>query len=98
MNYWRGFMDWPIDRDWVCETCGEYAGLIWGIVHARCRCDRCHTEYQMRDEQGDIVTKPISQLKPEYKEAAKRGWEKFKKPIDEFTDDEWESLKQGVTP
>lgn len=90
MNYWEGVMDWPCDADWKCETCGEYHGLTWGLLHGRCQCNRCHTQYHMRDEDNKVVTRPISKLKPEYKKAAKLGWEKFQKPISVWTDEMWD--------
>ena len=43
----------------------------------------------MRDDDGNVVTVPISLLKEEYKNPAKVGWEKYRKPVDEFTHDEW---------
>lgn len=92
MNYWQGFMNWGLQPNWTCETCGEYAGLTWGMVHAQCRCNKCHTEYRMRNKKDEIVTQPISQLKDEYKEPAKNGWQKYGKPIDEFTDNEWDEV------
>lgn len=92
MDYWRGFMNWPLDKDWVCETCNEYGGLTWGFVHATCRCNNCHTQYSMRDENGDIIDFPISLLKDEYKTPAKEGYKKYQRPISEFTKDEWDGL------
>lgn len=89
MEYWRGLMDWEIKQNWICETCGVNAGLTWGLVHAECRCNKCHTPYGMRDKEGNIVTEPMSKLKDEYKKAARLGYEKFHKPIEEFTNDEW---------
>jgi len=91
MQYWRGLMDWPVDRDWKCPTCGESRGiLIWGFIHAQCRCDNCHTEFYMRDENGERVETPICQLREEYKEPAKFAFEYFKKPISKLDDDEWD--------
>ena len=90
MNFWEGVMNWPLEQDWECETCGVYAGLIWGLVHATCRCFNCHTHYRMRDKDGKIVKTPICQLKSEYKEPAKVVWQKLKKPIDQVPDKEWD--------
>jgi hypothetical protein len=99
MQYWRGFMNWPLDRDWKCPTCGERV-LIWGFIHAQCRCDVCHTEFHMRDlETNDVVNIPILMLKKEYQEPAKLGYEHLKKPISEFSDDDWDyafELVKGV--
>lgn len=91
MNYWEGIMDWELDKDWICETCGESVGLTWGLVHAVCRCNQCHAEYSMRDNTKDdrpVVTKPISRLKDEYKEPLKRAWAELKIPQDRMTDEQ----------
>lgn len=91
MEYWKGVMNWPIDPNWECETCGRspniiMGGLTWGFVNGVCRCNHCHTEYSMRD--GDtILTTPVSRLKPEYKEPMKLGYAKYKLPIAELTDE-----------
>jgi trehalose-6-phosphate synthase len=92
MDYWKGQMDWPLDKGWKCETCGVNEGLEWGLVHAQCRCNKCHTEYYMRDENDKIVTTPICTLKREYKEPAKRLWEKYHIPIDETNDAQWDEF------
>ena len=89
MDYWNGYMNWGIDKNWKCEVCGKYEGMIWGLVHATCRCNVCHTEYRMRDGKDEVVDTPICQLKPEFFEPAKIGFAKYNKPIDEFTDEEW---------
>ena len=91
MEYWRGYMDWPLDLDWKCESCNS-RNLIWGFPHALCHCDICHTQYRMRDENNERVTIPISQLKDEYKETVKKGWNNFKIPLDEFSDKQWAEL------
>ena len=91
MDYWRGWMNWPVDIGWQCETCG-YQGLTWGLVHGECRCDRCHSIYTMRAQDDEIVTIPISRLKEEFKEPARFGWEQHRKPLDEFTKEEWDAL------
>jgi len=98
MDEWYGAMDWPVVAGWRCEVCGagpEY--LIWGLVHAQCRCDRCHTRYRMRDERRNVVTTPICQLKEEYYEQVKRGWALFQKPIDEWSDAEWREAKEAAS-
>ena len=84
IEYWRGYMNWTLDIDWKCEICGENKGLEWGMVHAQCRCNVCHTEYRMRDEEDKIVSKPIVQWKAEYCEAIKAVWQKLHKPFDEI--------------
>ena len=93
MEEWRGEMDWPRDANWRCEIC-DGVWLIWGFVHAQCRCQTCHTQYRMRDEKGERVIRPICQLRPEYYEVAKTAWQKDHKPIDEYTHSEW--IKLGV--
>ncbi len=92
MNCWQGVMNWPISADWVCETCGKRVGLTWGFVHSECRCNACHTQYKMRDENRKIISVPISLLKEEYKEPAKRGWELYNVPISELSKVMWEVL------
>ena len=92
MKYWRGYMDWPLAAGWVCEICGKYKGLTWGIVHAQCRCNACHAEYTMRDEQGEVVETPISLIKDEYRQPAIEGFKRFEIPISQFTDLQWDRL------
>lgn len=99
MDYWEGRMDWPLAEGWVCETCGERTELTWGLVNGICRCSQCHTEYSMRDwdkEERPPVTVPISRLKKEYKEVAKRLWSTLRKPVDEATDEEWEKAFTAI--
>ena len=90
MEYWRGYMDWPLDKDWKCPTCNENAGLEWGLVHAQCRCNNCHTEFTMRqdDEQRTIVKTPICTLKDEYKEPIRQVWQKYHIPLEEVTEEQ----------
>ena len=84
MNYWRGYMDWAIRQDWVCETC-DGRSLEWELVHGRCRCVSCHTEYYMRDlETNQIIDTPICMLKDEYKESVKQQWTDKQITIDEM--------------
>lgn len=99
MKYWRGYMDWTIDSHWKCETCGEYQGLEWGLIHAQCRCNNCHTQYFMRadDEQKTILTIPKCLLKDEYQEPARKAWIKYHVPIDSLSDSQWdEFLKEEI--
>lgn len=101
MKYWQGCMNWFLDKDWVCETCGERVGLTWGMTHAECRCDKCHTIYTMRnwEEDGDpIVSVPICRLKYEYREPAKAGWELWHTPILEWNDAKWEEAFKAAYP
>ena len=97
MEYWQGYMNWEKSPDWKCEICGQNQGLTWGFVHAQCRCNVCHTQYRMRNKDGDIVTIPICQLKPEYYEAFKILWEKYKRPIEKTTDVEWDEVLVRVS-
>jgi len=92
MEYWRGVMDWPLDKDWRCETCGQNVGLEWGMVHAQCRCNDCHTEYYMRDddEQRTILVTPKCMMKNEYKEPARLAWARYQISIDELSDEQWD--------
>ena len=91
MDYWRGYMSWPLVKGWECEICGASGGyLIWGFVHARCRCDQCHTQYHMRDEESKVVNKPILMLKPECVGAAKTWWANTQEPISKAPQDYWE--------
>ena len=106
MNTWRGIMDWPMDTSWECSTCnskpividgiGFLDGVLtWGIAHATCRCNKCHTQYRMRNTDGNVVTTPILQLKLEYQEAAKLAWEKYETPIDEITKEMWDEFVEA---
>lgn len=90
MYYWQGNMNWPLAPDWKCEICGKNEGLTWGLVHAQCRCNNCHTPYRMRDEMEIVVNIPICQLKPEYYEAFKTIWEIYHIPIEEVNDEQWQ--------
>jgi len=90
MEYWSGYMDWPLDSDWRCEICGGRS-MTWGFVHAQCRCNNCHTQYMMRDAKRQRVTVPISMLKPEYKAPAKSAWAALRIPVDELRDQDWET-------
>jgi hypothetical protein len=87
MEYWRGYMDWKLDNGWVCPTCGKNEGLEWGLVHAQCRCNVCHTEFTMRNKDEAVVTTPICMLKDEYKEPVKKIYDKYQVPIEEMTDE-----------
>lgn len=91
MNYWEGTMDWPLNKDWKCEFCGERL-LIWGIVHATCRCSKCHIHYRMRNEDDNVVDTPICNIKLEYAQAYKNIFNETRKPIDEVTDAEWDEV------
>lgn len=97
MEYWQGSMGWTLSPDWLCETCGENKGLIWGMAHAQCRCNQCHTQYTMRDyslPDNPVVKIPICTLKPEYKEPAKKGWLEHQIPISQWDDDTWSNLME----
>jgi len=88
MEHWRGYMNWPLDPTWACETCGDCV-LIWGLPHGVCRCHTCHTQYAMRAN-GERVKTPVCRLKPEYKQPAAWGWAKWQEPISEWTDEMWD--------
>lgn len=90
MNYWSGYMNWPLMEGWFCEVC-NHRGLTWGFVHGICRCDNCHTEYHMRPD-GTVINIPFCMLKDDYREAAKVGWEKFRSPITSWDDDKWDEV------
>ena len=99
MDYWTGMMNWPLRSDWKCQTCGASAGtqgLTWGLIHAECRCNQCHTNYYMRDENGNVTNVPICMLKEEYKAPARAGWNKWHTPISEWDDAAWdEAIKES---
>lgn len=79
-------MNWPLVADWKCPTCGQNEGLEWGLIHAQCRCNVCHTQFRMRDKENTITMFPICQLKDEYKEPLRQVYLKYRLPIDEITD------------
>jgi hypothetical protein len=91
MNYWSGYMNWPLDEDWRCEICGGYYGLTWGMVHAECRCNNCHALYSMRanDEQRTVLTKPRLILRAEFIQPAKEAWAKTCRVLEKITKEEW---------
>lgn len=91
MNYWQGYMDWPLDENWKCVICGGYYGLTWGLVHGECRCNQCHAVYQMRanDEKRTILTIPQCLIKPAFANAAKEFYAQTGRPIDEATKEDW---------
>ena len=86
MEYWKGTMNWPLHKDWKCEVCGENHGLEWGLVHAECRCNKCHTPYMMRarDEKRTILTIPCLYLKEEWIQPVKDGWVVYQRFIEEL--------------
>lgn len=81
IEYWRGYMNWPLDPQWKCEVCGGLS-LMWGLVHAQCRCTTCHTHYRMRDENGEEVTTPIWMIRPEYAQVVKEMYKEKPMPIE----------------
>ena len=82
-------MDWPVKQGWECETCGENVGLTWGLMHGICRCNLCHTQYSMRDDE-EVVRIPVCQLKDEYKIPAQKLWRTCRLAVDEATDEDWD--------
>jgi len=92
MEYWEGYMNWPLKEGWKCETCGSSGPLQWGLVNGQCRCEQCQTQYHMRDEKNEVTDTPICQLKEECKQPAKALWEKLKTPMEEWEDSDWDSV------
>lgn len=95
MEYWRGHMNWAVDRDWMCEICGDpekrdklwTPGMTWGMIHAECRCNRCHAVYRMRDKDGVMITRPKLMIKEAYVDPFKKMWTERHLPFDEVADD-----------
>jgi hypothetical protein len=84
IEWWKGWMDWPLDKDWECVVCGRRQ-LMWGFIHAQCRCDACHTQYRMRDlETDEVVATPICMLKPELRDIIIELYQIERIPIDEM--------------
>lgn len=84
-------MNWPIERSWKCETCGENSGMTWGFIHGQCKCNNCHTQYQMRFDDR-VLTIPACLLKDEYKKPAQVAWARWHTPVDELLDDQWDEV------
>ena len=82
-------MNWPLEYGWLCNLCGSGAYLEWGLTNGHCRCSKCHTEYDMKDDNGDVVTLPIWLLKTEYINAARLAWNESGKQLDKLTREEW---------
>jgi len=85
MNYWKGQVNPPVE-DWVCAICETYSGLTWGMASGRCRCNLCHTAYDIKTDY------PIPAHYEEYTQVLRRGWTTYNRPIDSWTDDEWEAI------
>ena len=97
MEYWKGAMNWPVKDGWKCETCETTnPHMTWGLVHGQCRCNVCHTPYVMKNSNDDTVTEPISDIKEESKGLVMAMYERFKEPIDEIPDDDWETIKEDL--
>lgn len=91
MKQFWGVMDWPLSPSWKCIVCGKRR-LLWGILHAHCCCQTCHTEYDMRDysQPGNrVVDTPITSLKDEFLQPAKLAWANWHKPLDELSLEQW---------
>ena len=95
MEYWRGYMDWPIDPEWYCEICGDNV-LIWGLVHGVCRCRSCHVQYDMGNAKEPRTT-PLCMLKEDYREPYLWTWDRMQKPVDELTDEQWDMAFDAVS-
>lgn len=90
MDYWKGFMDWPLAPDWACEFCGEQAGLTWGMPHGMCRCNNCHAVYRMYDEDGKRTAVPQDAMKSEYSAAFRLIWAELQIPASDVSDKVWD--------
>lgn len=90
MESWQGAMNWPLHADWKCPFCGQRA-LVWGVVHGVCRCADCHVQFKMRNEQSFGVDRPICRLRPEYVEPFRRAWKELRIPVDQLTDEQWDT-------
>jgi hypothetical protein len=87
-------MNWPIQSDWTCETCGAGPRMLsWGLAHGDCYCYQCGHPYTMKQD-GRAITRPISELRDELVEAAKNAWNDKKWRMDRLTEKEW--LKYGA--
>lgn len=95
MEYWQGGMDWNLTPNWKCVVCKEYHGLTWGLETGECRCNHCHTPYQMIDysnPQRPPVLTPIPLLRPEYLKAAQEYYPQAKNHlIDSWSDKTWDN-------
>lgn len=90
MRYWQGTMDWPIPDSWNCLYCGAPKfTLIWGMQHGVCRCEECHVVYDMGNR-NEKLPEPVSRLKDAYTPAFKWAWEKWRRPLDQLADDDWD--------
>ena len=89
MEYWRGTMNWPMDRDWKCEVCDQHTGLEWGFTHAQCRCNHCHAIYSMRatDEARTILTTPRMTMKEEWLQPILDGWANHQRFIEDLIEE-----------
>ena len=90
MQYWKGNMNWDLDKNWTCEICkSESHGLTWGMRHAECGCDNCGAVYTMRDWKNEekVVTKPILVIKKSWIKPCQDGWMKYKRSIDELVEE-----------
>ena len=91
LNYWRGLMSWPYPGSWRCDICGEPGyRLVWGMAHGECRCDGCHARYDMGAVEAKN-TEPELNMKPKYIKAAKMLWQRYRLPLDTYTDAQWEA-------
>jgi hypothetical protein len=104
MSQWYGLMNQLLPEDWVCQTCGTpgiraagwcIAGFTWGFVHGMFRCDQCHTKYTWRSGK-EILTRPACLLKEDYLEPAREGWQRFRKPMSEWTEEMWAELSEQL--
>lgn len=93
-------MNWPVDRNWTCETCGSSAWwLRWGLVHGHCFCLQCGHPYSLlKNVEGGWrrTTTPRSVLRDEFVEPAKKAWDERQLRMDRLTQAEW--VEFGVDP
>lgn len=94
----NNLMNWPVQKDWRCEFCGEDRWhLDWHFAHGTCFCRNCGAMYRMLDSDAAVYTRltvPLSMLKPEYVEGAKKRWEETGISMLEWDDKVWASLKE----
>ena len=91
-GYWRGTMNWPLDKGWTCPICG-HDWLIWGFQTGLCRCEKCHVEYSMIDKGRKTVRIPICLYDERTILWCAAYWRAIQTPLDEWTDQDWAEAK-----
>ena len=100
MDYWSGVMNWPLAHPWKCPVCDSnteltFHGLTWGITHGVCRCNQCHTQFSMRDGEGDDrqrTNTPVWLAADKYRETLPAVWQKLRTPMADWTEADLEAL------